>query len=93
MPNYQKTSICEIKSSSKKTTTNKQEFYVTLFFSYKEGIATLVGVSVELQIVGSESISEATKYAKYVSEFGNEKDSDDEEDLINSRDVFQSFDI
>ena len=50
-------------------------------------------VSVGLQIVGSESISEATKYAKYVSEFGNEKDSDDEEDSINSRDVFQSFDI
>ena len=53
----------------------------------------MVEVSVGLQIVGSESISEATKYAKYVSEFGNEKDSDDEEDSINSRDVFQSFDI
>ena len=36
----------------------------------------MVGGSVKLQVVGSESIWEATKY---VSEFRNERDSVDEE--------------
>ena len=48
----------------------------------------MLGVSVELQIIGSEIISDATKH---VSEFENKRDVDDEERLIDSR-VFENFD-
>ena len=46
----------------------------------------MVVESAELQIVGSEGVSEATEY---VSESGDERNSDDNEELINSRDIFQ----
>lgn len=47
----------------------------------------MVGESAELQIVGSESVSEA---AKYVRKSGDEMDRDDNVGwLIDSRDTFQ----
>ena len=50
----------------------------------------MVEESVELHIVCSKNISEATKY---VSLFRDKWDSDDnEEELINSRNVFGNFD-
>lgn len=41
------------------------------------------------KLLVQESISEATKYA---SKFGNEKDSDNDKDLTDFSDVFESFD-
>ena len=52
------------------------------YFSYIEVIDAMVEESLELQIASSEGFSEA------ISEFGNERDSGNEEELIDSRGVF-----
>ena len=52
------------------------------YFSYIEVIDAMVQESLELEIASSESFSEA------ISEFGNERDSGNEEELIDSRGVF-----
>ena len=49
----------------------------------------MVQESVELKTVGSERILEAIKYKR---KFGKERASCDEEDLIDSHDVFKNFD-
>lgn len=61
-------------------------YFLRYFDSYYN--KDMLGVSVELQIIGSEIISDATKH---VSEFENKRDVDDEERLIDSR-VFENFD-
>ena len=52
------------------------------YFSCIEDIDATVGESLELQIAGSESFSEA------ISKFGNERNSGSEEELIDSCGVF-----
>ena len=79
---FAKISPCEItkKSTFLKINVSEKKRKYDIFFRYfdchcSEGIDDMVKESVELQIVSSESIWEATKY---VSGFGNERDTDDE---------------
>ena len=86
MQSYQKKSIRENKFLHQKT--KNGNFFG--YFHYTEDIdAMMMGGSVQLQIVGSECFSEATKNER---EFRNGRDKDNEEELIDSLDVFENFD-
>ena len=74
-----KKSIRENKSLQKKKT---RMVFSKGYFSCIEVIDAMVEESLELQIASSESFSEA------ISELGNERDSGNEEELIDSRGVF-----
>ena len=72
-PQLKKSTFLKINVSEKK---RKYDIFFRYFDCHcSEGIDDMVKESVELQIVSSESIWEATKY---VSGFGNERDTDDE---------------